>query len=194
MLNSIASFPIVILSAPRTGSTLLIDYLSKYYDLVRFREPDYGNDARKMTEFTKFAEKNSNYIVKFHSYFAFKYDQNLIRTYFYGPNLTRIRIRRKNFIHQCASHYLAMQRQEWHYQVNQPYAHSQEVIINIDRIVDSIKVLKRFNHCIDNLNLQYKLDLMYEELPDIFNDCIPTPKPDNYEILLRTVQTLINNV
>jgi LPS sulfotransferase NodH len=187
MNYKIDKFPIIILSSPRTGSTLLAQIIkSKYSNLKLFLEPDASNT---MDDFIEYSNNSNQYILKFHLKQLFKFPQNINKKIF-NNDAFLIRIQRKNEIDQIVSNYIELYRNIWYYDKNIMY--KEEIIpIDLDSIQLSINTVRRYNNILNNLNIKYDLDIYYENLiigEDIHPTSGVTPKPINHIQLYQAIE------
>lgn len=183
MIN-VNKFPIIIISSPRTGSTILSEYLSEKYKLKLFLEPDENKSI--VDEFNSYVEsKNTNFILKFHAR-NFSFFKNL--EIFSDSYL--ISIERKNKIDQIASHYIARARNRFVYN-NEDYLMNDNIDVNLLDIVINCESVYKSNKALSNLNLKFDSKLFYEDLnfKDLSYDSkfIKTPKPSNYDFLIEKI-------
>jgi len=177
-------FPIVIMSSPRTGSTVLAKYLHNLYpSLDLFTEP-YQEHQQYFLEYTK---TKSDYILKFHPGMS-EYPLELF------SNATLIKLRRKNLVEQFASFYVLMIRGLDSYDKIEDselekFANT-EVPIDTNMMKKAIIWQQQYNDALNNINLNFDYDLYYEDLPKLTESKI-TPKPLNYQIIKDYMQTLI---
>ena len=192
--------PIIILSSKRTGSTALMNNLygeiKKDNNVQLFCEPSQNNlfsgpfEHNTLLDLLKTIEKNDSYIVKAHAYDFLKDFPDCIKDIVVAHSCFLVRIRRKNLVNQVASHYLASQNNIWGH--SQSITHTPSLPIDIERIHNSIKVISVYNDAIDNFPAKFDLDTFYEDL--ILSNqmkTVETPKPDNYNLILQTIQNII---
>lgn len=178
--------PLVILSSPRTGSSMILNYLGNLHNIPQhFNEPDGNN---QMQEFENYAQINNNYAVKIHARHLFKFYQPwVIDQLLNSPDAYRVRIRRKNIIDQIASFYVAKLTNTWSYAVDK--TNSSDVPIDIIRIKNAVDIIARFNEDLNTINTTFDLDIFYEDLPPMVDNYYKkTPRPTNYELVISTVK------
>lgn len=189
-MNPITRTPIFIFSAPRTGSTVLGTYIKTLCnkELPYFIEPDYkGPQAIK--EFQSFCKQSDDFIVKIHLMNLSAYD-TWVSSYLL-QDAFKIRIKRKNFVKQVASLYIAKKRNfKFHYSKHE-LGFLDSIDIDKQLIQRLITFISNANSVLDNASYVFDMDLTYEDLPQIQNDnyCI-TPKPENYNELLDAIQQI----
>ena len=186
----ITKTPILILASPRTGSTVLGEYIKTLCNknLRYFIEPEYEG-PRAVKEFESFCKQSKEFIIKCHLVNLSKYDTSV--SSYLLENSFKIRIKRKNFVKQVASLYIAHKRNlKWHYSTHEL---GLVYLIPIDtlHIQKCIHYIANANEILDNAPYVFDMDLIYEDLPPIYNNnyCI-TPKPKNYDKLLDVIQQL----
>jgi len=190
---TITKTPILILSTPRTGSTVLGKYIKSLYekDIPYFVEPDYTGQ-QEINNFLNYIKHSKDFILKCHFVYLHRYGTEafiyLLREAY------KIRIRRKDFIKQVASWYIAHERNyKWHFNKEESTL-VDTVSINIAKIKQYIAFLKYANYKLDHAAVSFDLDLYYEDLPTIDDaSYYIVPKPSNYNELLVTIQKLVQN-
>jgi hypothetical protein len=186
----ITKTPILILASPRTGSTVLGEYIKTLCNknLRYFIEPDYQG-PKAVEEFELFSKQSKDFIIKCHLINLLEYDTS-VSSYLLEESF-KIRIKRKNIVKQVASMYIAHKRNlKWHY--------SKEELglvdsVHIDRlhIQNCIHYIANANKILDDAPYVFDMDLSYEDLPTIrCNNYCTTPKPKNYDELLDVIQQL----
>lgn len=196
--------PILILSTPRTGSTALLKYIQKQcsVDTEIFMEPTTGNwqpdstdwqTGEEMDRFVKIASNTSNFIVKDHIHTFYKHSlqhQHLLLS----TATFKIRLQRRNFAEQVASRYIVWCRKEWHYTVDKVDKTIYNVPIRSDVIWQIAITLRKINQQLEHTNIQFDLDLFYEDLCSLFDldstGFLETPKPANYEDLVNYIRVI----
>jgi hypothetical protein len=184
--------PILILSTPRTGSTVLGAYIKSLFgkDIPYFIEPDYFGQVG-ISKFQNYFNISKEFILKCH----------FIRLDRYGTDISdyllheayKIRIRRKDFVKQAASLYIAMERKQYHFRNIEQLNFVDNISINTKKITHGvISYLKYANYKLDSAPVNFDLDLYYEDLPNINDaDFYIVPKPSNYNELLDTIKKLV---
>lgn len=184
--------PILILSAPRTGSTVLGAHIKSLCkkDIPYFQEPDYAGQEG-IESFRKHFDQSKEFILKCHLTNLYMYGQDVSDYLLQKAYL--IRIRRKDVVKQSLSFYIALARNnQWEFTDKSQLTLSDNIPINVIRMKYAIKLIKEANHLLDTIPVNFKLDLYYEDLPE-FNssEYYVTPRPLNYNELLDVMQTLI---
>lgn len=185
--------PILILSTPRTGSTVLGEYLKLKYNISQFFiEPDYVKHANagEMTRLNDLFRTSKKFILKFHYFRIHLYDKEIIDYMLY--NAYKIRIRRKDFVKQVTSFYIAQSRgDKWHFRNNIQL--NDTIIIDTDKINDAIRFLKETNEKLDRCDIKFDEDIWYEDLPNVsMTSFRRTPEPINYNEIVETVKNILN--
>lgn len=184
-------FPILILSTPRTGSSAFGSYIQDHHkDLIYFNEPDFFGQER-MTRFENIIDQKTNYILKTHIYSISFYKNSKFLCY--SNDVYRIRIRRKDFLEQVVSFYIAKKRNEWLFRSSDEINEFKDDTIpfDINYAKESIKFLKRSNDMLSNTDINFDLDIFYEDLILENSRYFPTPQPTNYEELKKLFYSLI---
>lgn len=186
-MYQINKFPIIILSSPRTGSTLVARSLAKQYpDLKLFLEPD---ETKTIDSFTEYTNTTSNYILKTHAKQLNKYPATFTKKIFANEAFL-IRVRRKNVIDQMVSNYIELCRNVWVYDSGSVDNYTnQHMDIDIDTVKIAIRAIENYNKSVDSLRINYDLDLYYEDLiKETETDSIITPKPTNHIEIYQAIE------
>jgi len=178
--------PLLILAAPRSGSTALGQYLLNYFPTASYiPEPDWilhkSNVMKSFIDNIK--DHNHNFIVKILFYrFKWFYDKDT-KDFLLSSTTSKIRLRRRDVVSQMASLYIAMYR-NWiyHYLDKNNLNQHDPIEIKDDQNMDwVIHEILNANKLLDNCDIKFDLDLYYEDLPSLdgtgFNK---TPLPENY--------------
>lgn len=186
--------PIIILSTPRSGSSVLGSYIQSVIGREVPFYPEPNNTGKEtMDEFRKTFNQSKDFILKSH----------YIDLHRYGPEISshildeayKVRIRRKDFFKQVASVYISVCRNRWHYHGNiDSLAFEDALPIDIERFQRNIEHIKMCNNVLQNAPIKYDQDLYYEDLP-MMTGCgyQITPEPSNYDEILNTVKTLVHD-
>jgi len=183
--------PILILSSPRTGSTVLGEYIKQQCvnkSIPYFAEPDYEIDT--MNRFTNFFSKSKYFILKMHYSHLYRYNEEIQNFLLYDPQVYRVRIQRKDVNKQIASWYIALCRDNsWHFKSDQQLHDTIE--IDKYKIDYCIGWIKYCNQVLAECTLNFDQDLIYEDLPEMKNmGYLKSPEPSNYLEILDMVKTL----
>jgi hypothetical protein len=191
---TITKTPILILSSPRTGSTVLGSYIQKLctVDTHYFNEPDY-NGVQGMEEFYHYFSQSKDFILKCQYVHLQRY-RNDISDYLLS-NAYKIRIRRRNFIDQVASIYIATARgKKWHFKKKDELTLADSIPIDLEIIKKHMSYIKYANYELNSTPINFDLDLFYEDLPKMTDvDYYIVPKPSNNDELLDTITKLISH-
>lgn len=183
--------PILILSAPRTGSTVLGEYIKQHCankSIPYFAEPDYEVDT--MDRFTNFFSKSTYFILKMHYSHLYRYSTEIQNFLLTDSQVYRIRIQRRSVNSQVASWYIALCRDNhWHFKSNtQP---NDKIEIDLYKIEYCIGWIKYCNQILAECTLPFDQNLIYEDLPEMTNlGYVKTPEPSNYLEILDAVNSL----
>lgn len=184
--------PALILSSPRTGSTMLGEYFKNGNQNIKFfLEPDNPASPSTVPEFESYITKNSNYIAKIHYGQLYKYSIPTRQYLLKSPDVYKIRIQRRDVVKQTASFFIAISRSlKWLYRTDTPI--NDTIKINDLYIDYSIRTIRFFNTQLKHCNLDFDLDLYYEDLD--FSSLehkpyYPTPQPLNYEDIVNTIKS-----
>ena len=198
MIDNIDKFTIIILSSPRTGSTLLAEILSKKFpELELFIEPDsYINQMTKkdsMDNFINYSKISNQYIVKCHLKYLIKYPTNIIKKVI-NNDLFLIRIKRRNVLDQMVSMYIELIRKKWSYDADMAESYKDKIVpIEVDIIAKAVRQINEFNNPFKGLNINYDLEIYYEDLINDINGIYKTnsnitPKPINHTEIYQLIQ------
>jgi LPS sulfotransferase NodH len=183
-------FPILLLSTPRTGSSALGSYIQDMHqELAFFNEPD--NSVERINGFTNKILNNKNYLLKAHLYNIHLYPNHNFLCY--SDEIFRIRLRRKNFVEQAVSFYIAKKRNEkWSYKSEEEVNLSKldHIPLDIELAGKSVDFLKKVNKILDDTDIKFDLDLFYEDLTLDNSRYFPTPLPANYQELKKLFYSL----
>ena len=199
MIDNINKFPIIILSSPRTGSTVLAEALSKKFPTLQlFSEPDSyrkKSGARDSMEgFTTYSNSSSQYIVKFHLANLNKYPTNFIDKII-NHDAFLIKTTRRNVMDQMVSTYIEMVRTLWYYDAIAVEKYKNETIpIKTDVITQAVKLIKESNQYFNETQINYDLEIYYEDFIKNINDIYKTrsniaPKPINHNEIYQLIKT-----
>lgn len=186
--------PIVIFSTPRTGSTVLGEYVKSLCndpDLVYFLEPDYRGFAG-IEEFEDHCKQSKNFIVKLHYMHLYRYGRTMANYLTMSDQVYRIRIRRRDVVQQIASFYIALARQnKWHFKHEDQPDHA-AIIVDPAKLNQAKWHILHSNKELDTTSVKFNMDLFYEDLPKIEDPKYrPTPEPANYIEVLQAVRDIL---
>ena len=185
--------PIIIISAPRTGSTALGSYLSrKFLNIKYFPEPDFTGNL-DIVKFEKHFLSGNNFILKAHAFNLPKYNPSTIKIVCYTDLTYKIRIRRKDVAKQVVSLYIASSRGEKYHFKKAQYDLNDTIPIDKIKMIACIDFIIEKNKILENNNTQFDLDIFYEDIVIPDNDYHIVPKPTNYENLVEITRLLLEN-
>lgn len=194
LVQEINYFPILLISSPRSGSTLLMNKLkSEFYECNTYGEP--VNDKYTMMDFLLAYNSNkTKYIVKEHSsrisipwpeYPAAVADDLLNSDRFF-----KIIVKRKDKVAQVASLYISMMRDIWFYDRKYDYSEflSRPLELNEEKVQSMVRHLDKFYdhyHAFKNV----KCEIFYEDFNKLgpVTNLVMTPRPTNYSDLVKMV-------
>ena len=188
--------PIVVLSAPRTGSTALAAYIRKMSNdssIQAFYEPDAVGG--RMNEFLQVYNSDSkNFIVKTHLMNIERYSPEIANFFTTSDSVFRIRIQRKDLIKQIVSYYIAVSRgNKWHYRHANELGIFDKLNIDQNMLQAHVKHIIRSNKILKESQINFDLDLFYEDLPKMDNlSFYVNPKPTNYQEILDAVSKIVS--
>jgi hypothetical protein len=204
MFTNISKRPICIFSSLRTGSTALgieLRNLIKEEDtnIKFYNEPiTPGGDKHQAKIDDKIYEKfveSKNFIIKLHLFDLQLYPQEMQEFLLHSPDVYRIRIRRLDIIKQIVSLYLAKARNfTFHFYEGDDIPINDTIEIKRKLLLLCINKILNYNKILNETNIQYDLDLLYENLPRLSNTngMVFTPIPENYNQLFNLVSKIIS--
>lgn len=197
MFNNI-KFPTLIISSPRTGSTILGDNISVENNNMKYFSEPHLND-KHFHEFLDYSSQSIDYILKIHAQDIKYYTLNLTDFYL-------IRLRRKNIVDQIASYYVAHTRKkfgaydpdsiEYNNYQNSTIQYNFKILkMCIDSMISFNEHLQIFDK---QFNITFDHDLWYEDLNlDTDNDqkyrVHKTAYPKNYHTLKSIITHILDN-
>lgn len=182
-MNNTPSFPIVLISASRTGSNAYAEILSKKYNIPKFIHPYYANSLGALLDYNK----NSNqYVIKAHADEINTYNKELIELFRGGYIIS---ILRRDIIAQTASHYIARMTKKWTHVQNSDLSFS--IGLNDAEFNNSVKTIARENLAVKEFPIKFDDEVFYEDINFEESSHIQTPKPDNYMQILNIIRDLI---
>lgn len=188
-LSEITKFPILIISTPRSGSTVLAATIGEKYGLRVFLEPHISS----YDEFVEYAKDNKDYVVKIHSRDIGKYSKSILQELFSDSSF-KINIERRDRDRQIASAIIAHTRDVWAYTKNSHIEINNRIHFTENFIDLNINYFKKCYKATDDLHLNFDLVINYEDLGHITqSNYIKTPQPHNYEELLFAIRKKIEN-
>jgi LPS sulfotransferase NodH len=186
----INKLPILIVASPRTGSTILGEYIANTYNILYYNEPDISPE--KLKKFVENFMLGNNFVLKIMANMLVnnQYPKHIIEKML-GNECFKIKITRKDIIEQIASFYTCRNRKTWTYNETN-YNDWVDTYIDIDysEIKHSIKWIIYQNKFLENLKVD--VSLSYEDLPIIKNEYKKTPRPKNYADLMNKIQDILN--
>ena len=194
-MYNITRFPIIILSSPRTGSTVLaydiqeeLNKQGKSFQI--FNEPITGSQHDSFLSC-----KNKDYILKIHAHDLIKYPKHILDM-IENRSCFLIRIRRKNIEDQILSWCIVNQTGGWAY--FNPYGIKQYLldsnkilIVSPVEIMNNISLIKKCNNELNEIDVKFDLDLFYEDLNFKSIYLIKTPKSINHEKIRAVIKELL---
>lgn len=188
---------VVILSSPRTGSTVLGSLVSIGLNCDFFSElvePGIVKNIR-MQQFLFYKHMNKQYVLKEHTLlFADNY-----KNVFDENSTVFIRLRRKDIFKQTLSTYISNFRNIWSYERDN--TNDTEIMLDKKKLLDTKTYVDRFNQATDNYRGKLDFDLYFEDLDltrapgslDNGNkhDTIPSVKPKNYSELTEWAKDIL---
>ena len=174
-----SKLPIIVLSSPRTGSTIFAKNLSNEFNAKFFNEPSQQSN-KQLHNFIRYSELSDQYVLKEHAL-------NFIKFYgkdFISEKHTVIKIIRKNFVEQVLSIYVANIRKKFYYDSKDFTPDTMPLDINV--LVEQKEGIKRYNESLDSF-FAHKT-VVYEDCSFEEKDIFPTVKPLNYDELYEWIR------
>lgn len=182
-LNEINRTPIVIISTSRSGSTSLLNLISKKLNLILYAHPKYNNVP--YNELEMLLQQSNNWVFKIHADELIRYFPKLLGVI---KNSFIIRIRRRNIIEQMASHYCAYVRNKWVYNKGDT-VNNADVGIDLTLIKSTIRTITIENKYVNYFPIKPELDLWYEDLDLSESDQIVSHKPKNFNEIIYQIKS-----
>jgi hypothetical protein len=200
---NITKFPVIILSAPRTGSTALLYELNDLLNVIVISEPLNSNELsfKDIENFTKIMQDDNRYIVKIHLHDLLsstdgnkKIIQNIILNHIKNNDCTLIRLRRKDVIDQITSFYIALVRNIWSAPatIDLSINMSSSVAIIPSQMAFAAHVILSCNESLNDFSDPIDMDVWYEDADLPTNILVPIPKPENYLQIYRMVEKMLD--
>jgi len=196
-MYNITHFPVIILSSPRTGSTILAhdiqEELNKQGKSFQvFNEPITGSQHDSFLSC-----KNKDYILKIHAHDLIKYPTHILDM-IKDRSCFLIRIRRRNIEDQILSWCIAGQTRGLGYY--NPFGIEQHLldsnktlIVSRDEIIKKVRSIIKFNNMLDEIDVKFDLDLFYEDLNFKSTHMIKAPKPINHEKIREVINDVLEH-
>ena len=140
---------------------------------------------------TKFNTKN-DYVLKIMAdMIESKIYSDDIKSMIHSDRCYKIKIIRNNIVEQIASFYIYKNRNVWSYTDNNvdDYQYTLDIPINIEEMNNCIKWIIYQNNIIKNLKTE--LTLFYEDFSEVNSIFKKTPRPSNYDVLLKNIIDLL---
>jgi len=194
-MYNITRFPVIILSSPRTGSTILAHDIQEELNkqgksFQMFNEPITGSQHDSFLSC-----KNKDYILKIHANDLIKYPTHILDM-IKDRSCFLIRMRRRNIQDQILSWCIARQTNGWGYY--NPFGIEQNLldsnktlIVSRDQIIKDVHIIKKSNNELDEINVKFDLDLFYEDLNFKSTHMIKASKPNNHEKIREVIKELV---
>jgi hypothetical protein len=200
---NITKFPVIILSAPRTGSTALLYELNDSPDLTIISEPlnSANLSEENNIDFIKsLLSDTKRCIVKVHIHDLYtpKFDktkiiQDILLNYIRKNNAFLIRIRRKDVIAQITSYYISMTRNIWSAPANSilPSTIHDPVPIIPSQLALAVHVILSCNKSLNEFTRLIDIDVWYEEADFPVDTVVQITKPENYLEIYKILETML---
>ena len=208
---TIDKFPVVIVAAPRTGSTALLKKIVAAYGLHQIIEPympvneilhlsskkqaGVARDRHTLSDFLK--NQQDKFALKFMpSEISYQTPYPLILN---SSDTYKIKLLRKNVDKQIASLYIATETSRYH-QTTKDKIETFELPLKKLNLLNCMETICHANFICDNLPYFFDIQIYYEELGNI-TDAVTadggvltyTQKPINYDEIVYEARILLKN-
>lgn len=211
ILNVSKKLPIVIVAAPRTGSTALLKKIVHEYKLKQIVEPympikeianlqagkQAGVIADRKTLSACLLENDNNFVLKL---MVGEISYNTPYPKLLSSDCYKIKLLRRAVDKQIASLYIATETARYH-QTNIDHIHDFELPIKTYPIINCIETICHANFVCHNLPYNFDETVFYEDLGIIENanhangsHLVVTTKPKNYEEILFHINHLLKSI
>jgi hypothetical protein len=192
-------YPIILITAPRVGSSATALYLQQQFNVDCFLEPDHTGEIQ---QFHDFFNKSKKFIAKIHLTQMSKYPDDVRNFLLHDTSVCRIRLRRKNIIKQIASLYIAWIRNihyndkpKWNWRITDNLNYRDTVPLDESRMITVTNDVIGYTREICETTISFDYDLWFEDIIASLGSTsiVETPKPDNYTEVLGAIQEIFNN-
>jgi hypothetical protein len=193
----ITKMPVLVIGAPRTGTTVLSEWILKKNPEITqsFFDPTIPKFKDRYEKFISYANNNSNkdYLVKANgiNYIEFP---SWFREKIIAKEVFIIKNQRLNVEKQIASYFIAQSRKTWYYNKKNLDKFNDSVIAIDTELLDySIKNVFGDNEIVKEIPAD--ISVIYENIQDNITEdtyCIKTPLPSNYQEILNIIKTRIS--
>lgn len=190
ILENINKFPIVVIGAPRSGTSIICNQIGIDLKIQHFNDITYSNDVGEVKKFYTFLNCGEKFVVKFHPHDLQKYPVEFI-TKITNSETYNVKVIRSNLIRQIASIYIAEVRNLYTYSADYKNDNS-EITINLRKLIGCIQRTKKFNDELNNVNINFDCIIDYENCKEFSQTgIIKTPLPLNYNELIKVIEKYI---
>jgi len=157
---SVTKYPVLVLGAPRTGTTVISGRILKCNPEIKawFFEPNNNQD--KFQKFLEYSKNNNDYLIKLQGIPLATYPTWFLDK-LYSKNMYVIKMNRQNVINQITSFYIATVRKKWFYSMDDDSRFvPDEIKIDTKLIEWSIEVIKKENAIVDSIEAD--MSIAYE--------------------------------
>lgn len=187
----IPQYPVLVIGAPRTGTTVLSDYLRACNPDIKswFYEPN--KNQHEFQKFLEHAKNNDDYLIKLQGIPLATYPTWFLEK-IHSKNIYIIAVHRQNIVNQVTSFYIATVRKRWYYTKDINFV---EDNIKIDTtLIDwCMEMTNKENKIVESLTPHASIAYEYIEknIPNNIGS-LKTPRPTNYEELKKVISDKIN--
>lgn len=208
MFDNIDKFPVLILCSPRSGSDALGFYLetllrSKGHTNIKFvGEPDFiehintNPNLEGLERLYRAYEKTNRFIVKMLYYKFEEFCRQDVKERLLNESY-KIRLRRRDVVKQIASNYISRKIKKFHFTreddsslIEKPL----DMANDAEMLTKLILGYKKTNAMLDNTEINFDLDLYYEDLPPMDTKYVVSKKPANYDEICRNIKLLYDSL
>lgn len=174
-LDQIDKAPIIIVSAPRSGSTFVANYIAEKKNYKLFNQP--AKDAPSLHRFSLYDMQSKDYVLKEHALSLKKYMNDALHQYSY-----KIRIRRKDLFKQVLSHYISSSRKKFIFHKGEEFVND-TIPLDEHTLLRYLEFIKMHNMETDFFPYHIDMELYYEDLVFPESKIVPTIRPLNNDEL-----------
>lgn len=185
-LDKVNGRPVILLSSPRTGSTVLSKDIASELKYKLFNEVSL--DTKALHDFFRYDLINKNYVLKEHGLLYKKhYPESFIMQDAYV-----IRLRRRNVLEQIMSSYIAINRKTFFYSITDEV--DEMIVLDEERLLDTMEFILRYNRECNSYSHKIDCDVYYEDFNfDNKHGTVSTPKPKNNDEFIEWVNKILKD-
>jgi len=184
---TINKLPIAIVGNYRTGSSVLGRTLAQQHSVPWLPEPYHRPHIRNQLE--QCYNTGVPYVTKF---IVDQLTGADIYQKVLASDCYKIRITRRDLLAQVVSYYIASQKNTW--VQKSKTVPSYNVEINADRMKQLASTIIRNNALLMSLNVEFDLDVVYEDLDFDEDGSYKTTPPENFDAVVELAQITIEQL